>query len=42
MEQLASWIGVVFKFGAGAGEDPFEMAKGLDTDLIPHIRTGSR
>ena len=32
--QLASRIGVVFKFGAGAGEDPFEKVKGLTTDLI--------
>ena len=34
LAQLASRIGAVFKFGAGAGEDPFEKVKGLITDLI--------
>ena len=32
LAQLASRIRAVFKFGAGAGEDPFEKVKGLITD----------
>ena len=38
LAQLASRIGAVFKFGAGAGEDPFQKVKGLITDLIKKLQ----
>ena len=36
--QLAARISAVLKFGAGAGEDPFEEVKALITDLIERLQ----
>ena len=38
LAQLASRIGAVFKFGASAGEDPFQKVKGLITDRIKKLQ----